>query len=94
MASVDNITYRYIDLVDQLRTYGLEKEFPLPQVVVLGVQSSGKSSVLEAISGVQLPRGTGDSQCTHDRCTKSVISDLTLWTEIRQKELNHFVKEL
>ena len=50
---------RYIDLIDQLRAYGLEREFPLPQVVVLGVQSSGKSSVLEAISGVQLPRGTG-----------------------------------
>ena len=52
--------YRYIDLVDNLRSYGLERELPLPQVAVLGVQSSGKSSVLEAISGVQLPRGTGN----------------------------------
>ena len=50
---------RYIDLVDQLRTFGLEKEVPLPQVVVTGIQSSGKSSVLESISGVPLPRGTG-----------------------------------
>ncbi|KAI0211718.1 Interferon-induced GTP-binding protein Mx1 [Lamellibrachia satsuma] len=50
---------RYIGLVDQLRTFGLEKEVPLPQVVVTGIQSSGKSSVLESISGVPLPRGTG-----------------------------------
>ena len=49
----------YIGLVDQLRTFGLEKEIPLPQVVVTGIQSSGKSSVLESISGVPLPRGTG-----------------------------------
>ena len=54
---------RYIDLVDQLRTFGLEKEVPLPQVVVTGIQSSGKSSVLESISGVPLPRGTGRWPC-------------------------------
>ncbi len=38
---------------------------PLPQVVVLGVQGVWKSSVLESISGVQLPRGTGrkDMHC-------------------------------
>ena len=55
-----NNKYRnLIDLVDNLKGYGLERELPLPQVVVLGVQTSGKSSVLEGISGVQLPRGTG-----------------------------------
>ena len=53
------IPCRYIDLVDNLRSYGLERELTLPRIAVLGVQSSGKSSVLEAISGVQLPRGTG-----------------------------------
>ena len=56
-----NTKYReYIDLVDQLRSFGLEREVPLPQVAVIGVQTSGKSSVLEAISGVALPRGTGE----------------------------------
>ncbi len=49
----------YIDMVDNLRSIGLDQEVPLPQVVVLGVQGVGKSSVLESISGVQLPRGTG-----------------------------------
>ena len=54
-----NVFFRYIDLVDNLRSYGLERKLTLPQIAVLGVQSSGKSSVLEATSGVQLPRGTG-----------------------------------
>ena len=48
-----------IDLIDKLREYGLDKDVPLPSIVVVGDQSSGKSSVLEALSGVQLPRGTG-----------------------------------
>ncbi|CAH1802128.1 unnamed protein product [Owenia fusiformis] len=48
-----------IDAIDDLRQYGLEKDVALPAVVVIGDQSVGKSSVLEAMSGVQLPRGTG-----------------------------------
>ena len=55
-----NEKYRkFIDLIDRLRAYGLEREVPLPQIAVLGVQGAGKSSVLEALSGVPLPRGTG-----------------------------------
>uniref|UniRef100_A0A671MM54 Uncharacterized protein n=1 Tax=Sinocyclocheilus anshuiensis TaxID=1608454 RepID=A0A671MM54_9TELE len=48
-----------IDLVDSLRSLGLEKDLNLPAIAVIGDQSSGKSSVLEALSGVSLPRGTG-----------------------------------
>uniref|UniRef100_A0A8C1EA94 Uncharacterized protein n=2 Tax=Cyprinus carpio TaxID=7962 RepID=A0A8C1EA94_CYPCA len=48
-----------IDLVDSLRALGLEKDLNLPAIAVIGDQSSGKSSVLEALSGVSLPRGTG-----------------------------------
>ena len=50
----------FINLVDRLRDIGLDRDVSLPTIVVLGDQSSGKSSVLEAISGVQLPRGTGE----------------------------------
>ncbi|XP_073688251.1 interferon-induced GTP-binding protein Mx2-like [Garra rufa] len=49
----------YIDLIDTLRSVGIHKDLALPTIVVLGDQSSGKSSVLEALSGVALPRGSG-----------------------------------
>ncbi|NXY21423.1 MX protein, partial [Atrichornis clamosus] len=48
-----------IDLVDRLRALGIEKDLSLPAIAVIGDQSSGKSSVLEALSGVALPRGHG-----------------------------------
>uniref|UniRef100_K7GD02 MX dynamin like GTPase 1 n=1 Tax=Pelodiscus sinensis TaxID=13735 RepID=K7GD02_PELSI len=48
-----------IDLIDSLRALGVEKDLALPAIAVIGDQSSGKSSVLEALSGVALPRGSG-----------------------------------
>ena len=48
-----------LDLVDDLRKLGLQKDVPIPQIAVMGDQSSGKSSVLEAISGIPFPRGAG-----------------------------------
>ncbi|XP_040194943.1 interferon-induced GTP-binding protein Mx1-like [Rana temporaria] len=48
-----------IDLIDSLRALGMEKDLHLPSIAVIGDQSSGKSSVLEALSGVCLPRGNG-----------------------------------
>nr|BAN84465.1 interferon-induced GTP-binding protein MX2 [Sus scrofa] len=48
-----------IDLIDSLRALGVEQDLALPTIAVIGDQSSGKSSVLEALSGVPLPRGSG-----------------------------------
>ncbi|XP_074851998.1 interferon-induced GTP-binding protein Mx1-like [Carettochelys insculpta] len=48
-----------IDLIDSLRALGVEEDLALPAIAVIGDQSSGKSSVLEALSGVALPRGSG-----------------------------------
>ncbi|KAK7172214.1 hypothetical protein R3I93_004504 [Phoxinus phoxinus] len=48
-----------IELIDSLRMIALDKEIDLPSIAVVGDQSSGKSSVLEALSGVPLPRGSG-----------------------------------
>ncbi len=51
-----------LDLVDSLRAQGLSEFTALPQLIVCGDQSSGKSSLLEAISGVPFPRK--DNLCT------------------------------
>ncbi|KAI2635646.1 P-loop containing nucleoside triphosphate hydrolase protein [Hypomontagnella submonticulosa] len=51
-----------MDIIDTLRSKGINRYVNLPQIVVCGDQSSGKSSVLEAISGMSFP--TKDSLCT------------------------------
>jgi GTP-binding protein EngB required for normal cell division/deoxyadenosine/deoxycytidine kinase len=48
-----------IDCIDKLREFGLTRYISLPQIAVLGDQSSGKSSVLESISGIKFPRSSG-----------------------------------
>ena len=55
--------------IDKLRSYGISQYINLPQLIVYGDQSSSKSSVLEAISGIPFP--TKDNLCT--RFTTEVI---------------------
>ncbi|KAJ3034290.1 hypothetical protein HK097_004558 [Rhizophlyctis rosea] len=52
-------------MVNNMRDAGAHMDLDLPTVVVCGNQSVGKSSVLEAICGVELPRAEGT-------CTRSV----------------------
>ncbi|OJD26516.1 hypothetical protein ACJ73_02097 [Blastomyces percursus] len=47
---------KFMGLVDKLRRAGLSSVLQLPQIVVRGDQSSGKSSVLEAITEIPFPR--------------------------------------
>jgi len=47
---------KVMDIVDKLRRSGLSGVVQLPQIVVCGDQSSGKSSVLEAITEIPFPR--------------------------------------
>lgn len=49
-----------LDAVDRLRHLKIMQEgIQLPTIVVVGDQSSGKSSVLESLAGICLPRGDG-----------------------------------
>jgi len=53
----DVLNQMSLKLVDDLRR--VDRNLELPQIVVCGNQSCGKSSVLEAISGLDFPRGDG-----------------------------------
>ena len=48
-----------LDTYDKVREILRNEPIDLPKIVVVGVQSSGKSSVLESITGLSLPRGQG-----------------------------------
>ncbi|KAK0499139.1 P-loop containing nucleoside triphosphate hydrolase protein [Armillaria luteobubalina] len=55
---------RLLDLINRLHSTGAQVDIDLPQIAVIGSQSAGKSSLIESISGITLPRATGT--CT--RC--------------------------
>ena len=70
-----------LDCVDRVRPYLAGENIELPAIVVVGDQSSGKSSVLESISGIALPRGTNivtrcplELQLRRDTETYAIIS--------------------
>ena len=48
-----------LDAIDQLRRENIDAEIGIPQIVVCGDQSNGKSSLLEAIAQVPFPAGSG-----------------------------------
>ena len=52
-----------LDTIDKLRDNDIGKYVELPQIIVVGDQSSGKSSVLESISRVRFPS-------KHELCTR------------------------
>lgn len=60
LGSTDHI--RLLDAVDELRALGLGDHLDLPQLIVCGDQSSGKSSILSALSGFPFP--VKDNLCT------------------------------
>ncbi|XP_038657390.1 interferon-induced GTP-binding protein Mx3-like isoform X2 [Scyliorhinus canicula] len=82
-----------IDLIDSLRAHGVEKDLGLPAIAVIGDQSSGKSSVLEALSGVSLPRGSGIvTRCPLELKLKKVNKESVWRGKISYKEYSRTLK--
>ncbi|KLO12396.1 hypothetical protein SCHPADRAFT_853916 [Schizopora paradoxa] len=75
MVSTDLSTSEYgsrvrqlIELSRKLRDIGAQSVLDIPRIAVIGGQSAGKSSLVEAVSGIRVPRAAGT--CT--RCPMEV----------------------
>jgi GTPase SAR1 family protein len=89
--------------IDQLRERNISTYLALPQLVAVGDQSSGKSSLLENLTGIPFPRGQElctrySTQITHrrdaaSRITISIIPGPTASLEHKEK-LQNFIKEV
>lgn len=65
---------RLIQGIQRLRHRGIEDFFiPLPKIVVVGDQSTGKSSLIEGLSGIKVPRAEGT--CTRCPLEINLIED-------------------
>ncbi|KAK7679580.1 hypothetical protein QCA50_017290 [Cerrena zonata] len=62
-------------LVKKLRSIGAQADIDLPQIVAIGNQSAGKSSLVEAISGISLPRDPGTCTRAPIECQLSSSED-------------------
>lgn len=69
-----DLSVRRLSLISELRNRGVGHHVNLPQLVVSGDQSTGKSSVLEGITGLPFPRQ--DGLCT--RFPTEIILEHTL----------------
>ncbi|KAF7930302.1 uncharacterized protein EAE98_004703 [Botrytis deweyae] len=58
----DEQTQAELELMDELHKLGVSKYVNLPQLIVVGDQSVGKSSVLQAVTEIPFP--TDDKMCT------------------------------
>ncbi|KAJ5923270.1 dynamin GTPase [Penicillium verhagenii] len=105
LASLDRMTLDMRDLVrkvQKLSHLGIEdSKIALPKVCVVGDQSTGKSSLIEAISEIRVPRSAGT--CTRcpmeivlresepDQFWRCIISLVRGWWYDPQKTLKHMI---
>ncbi|KAI6139724.1 P-loop containing nucleoside triphosphate hydrolase protein [Pisolithus tinctorius] len=67
-----------LDLISRLRNTGVQRDIDLPMIAVIGNQSAGKSSLIESISGITLPRSQGT--CTRCPTECKLTRADTRWT--------------
>ncbi|KAH9917091.1 P-loop containing nucleoside triphosphate hydrolase protein [Amylocystis lapponica] len=62
---------KMLDLVNRLHSTGAHLDIDLPVIAVIGSQSAGKSSLIESISGITLPRASGTCTRAPTECKLS-----------------------
>ncbi|KAF3811106.1 Interferon-induced GTP-binding protein Mx2 [Colletotrichum gloeosporioides] len=55
----DKASQALFDAMDQLQPYGVDQELHIPQLVIVGGQSTGKSSLLQTLTDIPFPVGAG-----------------------------------
>lgn len=83
LRELDGEPRQLLDTIDKLREIGVDSIVQVPQIIVVGDQSSGKSSVLEAISRVKFPSKSGT-------CTR-FATELVLRTSAERKVEAHII---
>ncbi|KAJ8514913.1 hypothetical protein ONZ45_g7596 [Pleurotus djamor] len=69
---------KLLDLLNKLYNTGVQADVDIPQIAVIGAQSAGKSSLIESISGITLPRAAGT--CTRCPTECKLSSQGTSWS--------------
>ncbi|ROT40756.1 hypothetical protein SODALDRAFT_291136 [Sodiomyces alkalinus F11] len=92
-----------VGVIDTLRELGMADKVSLPQLVAVGDQSSGKSSVLESITGFAFPRAPGlcTRYATQITCRRDAVEGIDISiiprsdsNEARRERLRGFKRSL
>ncbi|KAF9036367.1 hypothetical protein BJ165DRAFT_1533196 [Panaeolus papilionaceus] len=62
---------KMLDLANKLHSTGVQVDIDLPQIAVIGSQSAGKSSLIQSISCITLPRESGTCTRVPTECRLS-----------------------
>ena len=74
---------KLMELINNLRDLGAHFDLEIPGIIVCGNQSAGKSSVIEGITKVPLPRADGT-------CTGNLFKNRNSTTEMSDKKPSTF----
>ncbi|KAF9577717.1 hypothetical protein BGW38_006893, partial [Lunasporangiospora selenospora] len=80
MLRSDSAYQGVMDKISKIQAYGLTHKLSIPTMAIIGDQSSGKSSVLEAITKLSFPRNKG--MCTRFATQVTLRRDHTLQGDV------------
>ncbi|KAI0262190.1 P-loop containing nucleoside triphosphate hydrolase protein [Gloeopeniophorella convolvens] len=64
---------KLFEFLNRMRAAGADVDLDIPAIAVIGWQSAGKSSLIEAISGITLPRASGTCTRCPTECQLSYV---------------------